>query len=250
MAVSDQTLSGDLAETFHSEREATKNQIRVALPGIVQSFDPDSVTAVVQPAIRSVETDNDGKRITNNYPLLVDVPVVFPRGGGCTLTFPVKAGDECLVIFGDRCIDFWWQSGGVQEPVDDRMHDLSDAFCIVGPQSQAQKISGISTSAAQFRSDDGSTYFEINPTTKKIKIVAPGGLDVVTPKAEFSAEVLVNGLFTFLGGLVGSAAAGVSAKITGAIEFVGTLTSNGKTIDDTHTHKDVQPGTGSSGKVN
>ncbi|EJL4307884.1 translation initiation factor IF-2, partial [Escherichia coli] len=46
MAVSDQTRSGDLAETFKSERETTKNQIRVALPGIVQSFDPDAVTAV------------------------------------------------------------------------------------------------------------------------------------------------------------------------------------------------------------
>ncbi|HHZ6134957.1 TPA: Gp138 family membrane-puncturing spike protein, partial [Escherichia coli] len=179
MALSDQTRSGDLAETFKSERDTTKNQIRVALPGIVQSFDPDAVTAVVQPAIRSVETDNDGNRVTKNYPLLVDVPVIFPRGGGCTLTFPVEAGDECLVIFADRCIDFWWQNGGIQEPVDDRMHDLSDAFCIVGPQSQARKISGINTSATQLRSDDGSTYFELNPDTGKIKIVAPGGLDVV-----------------------------------------------------------------------
>ncbi|STL39849.1 putative phage related protein [Escherichia coli] len=64
MAVSDQTRSGDLAETFKSERETTKNQIRVALPGIVQSFAPDAVTAVVQPAIRYVEIDNDGNRIT------------------------------------------------------------------------------------------------------------------------------------------------------------------------------------------
>ncbi len=55
MAISDQTRSGDLAETFKSERETTKNQIRVALPGIIQSFDPDAVTAVVQPAIRSVK---------------------------------------------------------------------------------------------------------------------------------------------------------------------------------------------------
>ena len=31
------------------------------------------------------------------------------------------------------------KSGGIQEPVDERMHDLSDAFCIVGPQSQAKK---------------------------------------------------------------------------------------------------------------
>lgn len=62
------------------------------------------------------------------------------------------------MIFADRCIDFWWQNGGVQEPVDDRVHDLSDAFCIVGPQSQAQKISGISTSAAQLRTDDGAAF--------------------------------------------------------------------------------------------
>ncbi len=62
MAVSDQTRSGDLAETFKSERETTKNQIRVALPGIIQSFDPDAVTAVVQPAIRSVEKDNTTTR--------------------------------------------------------------------------------------------------------------------------------------------------------------------------------------------
>ncbi|MGU3521591.1 Gp138 family membrane-puncturing spike protein [Enterobacteriaceae bacterium C23F] len=178
MAVSDQTRSGDLAETLKSERDTTKNQIRVAMPGIVQSFNPDAITAVVQPAIRSVETDNDGNRITKNYPLLVDVPVVFPRGGGCTLTFPVKAGDECLVIFADRCIDFWWQSGGVQEPVDDRVHDLSDAFCIVGPQSQAQKIGGISTSAVELRSDDGETKLSLNPSSGAITGTAPGGFDL------------------------------------------------------------------------
>ncbi|MCW9859726.1 hypothetical protein MP866_25315, partial [Escherichia coli] len=63
MAVSDQTRSGDLAETFKSERETTKNQIRVALPGIVQSFDPDAVTAVVQPAIRSVESKRAARTV-------------------------------------------------------------------------------------------------------------------------------------------------------------------------------------------
>lgn len=200
MAVSDQARSGDLAETFKSERETTKNQIRVALPGIVQSFDPDAVTAVVQPAIRSVEIDNDGNRVTKPYPLLVDVPVVFPRGGGCTLTFPVKAGDECLVIFADRCIDFWWQNGGVQEPVDDRVHDLSDAFCIVGPQSQAQKISGISTSAAQLRTDDGAAFVEVaaghNVTVKTpgaLAATAEGGTTITSPTITLNGDVTING---------------------------------------------------------
>ncbi|CNF48463.1 Gp138 family membrane-puncturing spike protein [Yersinia mollaretii] len=245
MTVSTDSRSGELAETLRTLQSSVSSQLRVSMPGIVQFFDADSVTCDIQIGIKG---ESGGE--STNLSVLTNVPVVFPRGGGVTMTFPIKAGDECLLIFGDRCIDFWHQSGDIQETVDERQHDLSDAFAIIGPQSQAKKISGISTSAAQFRSDDGSTYFEINPTTKKIKIVAPGGLDVVTPKAEFSAEVLVNGLFTFLGGLVGSAAAGVSAKITGAIEFVGTLTSNGKTIDDTHTHNEVQPGTGNSGKVN
>ncbi|CNH59438.1 phage baseplate assembly protein V [Yersinia intermedia] len=245
MTVSTDSRSGELAETLRTLQSSVSSQLRVSMPGIVQSFDADSVTCDIQIGIKG---ESGGE--STNLSVLTSVPVVFPRGGGVTMTFPIKSGDECLLVFGDRCIDFWHQSGDIQETVDERQHDLSDAFAIIGPQSQAKKISGISTSAAQFRSDDGSTYFEINPTTKKIKIVAPGGLDVVTPKAEFSAEVLVNGLFTFLSGLVGSAAAGISAKITGAIEFVGTLTSNGKTIDDTHTHDEVQPGTGNSGKVN
>ncbi len=81
MAVSDQTRSGDLAETFKSERDTTKNQIRVALPGIVQSFDPDAVTAVVQPAIRSV----NGERREPHYQKL-------PAAGGCAGGISARRG--------------------------------------------------------------------------------------------------------------------------------------------------------------
>lgn len=222
--------------------------LKVAMPGVIESFDPSSVTASVRPAIKGYEPGTDDGWI--ELPLLVDVPIIFPRGGGCTLTFPVKAGDECLLIFADRCIDFWWQSGGVQKPVDMRMHDLSDAFAIVGPQSQAHKISGISTSATQWRTDDGSAYFELNPTTKKIKIVAPGGLEVITPEADFSAKVTVHGLLTWMGGMVGSVVSGVASTITGAVEFIGSVKANGKVIDDTHTHGGVQRGSSNTDEVN
>ncbi|MDU5474031.1 MULTISPECIES: Gp138 family membrane-puncturing spike protein [unclassified Pantoea] len=198
MAISDQTRSGDLAEAFKSERAMVKNQLRVAMPGIVQSFDPDKVTAVIQPAIRYVETDNDGNRSTKDYPLLVDVPVIFPRGGGCTLTFPIREGDECLVVFADRCIDFWWQSGGVQEPVDPRMHDLSDAFAIVGPQSQAQKIAGISTSAVQLRTDDGASFVELTQG---------GSVNITTSLLTVNGDIQVNGAIKSTGDQV---AAGIS----------------------------------------
>ncbi|EMP5823336.1 translation initiation factor IF-2 [Klebsiella aerogenes] len=249
MPSSNETRSGSLDETFESERKVLKEQIRVALPGIIQSFDPDSVTAVVQPAIRYVERDNDGATETQDYPLLTDVPVIFPRGGGCTLTFPVKEGDECLVIFGDRCIDFWWQSGGIQEPVDDRMHDLSDAFCIVGPQSQAKKISGISTTSAQLRTDDGAAFIELSSghdvtvkTPGKLTASADGGTEITSP------EIILNGNVTINGNLSqGMGDSGGAATMLGPVTVTNDVKAGGKSLM-THTHGGVEHGNDSTGE--
>jgi len=164
--------------------------LRVSLPGIVQSFDPATCTCTVQPAIAGQGVDEKGQIQSAPLPLLTDVPLIFPRGGGCTITFPVKAGDECLVVFSDRCIDFWWQNGGVQEPVDPRQHDLSDAFAIVGPQSQAQKISGISTTSVQVRTDDGSNFIEL---------MQGGNVNITTPLLTVNGNVQVNGTVTSTG---------------------------------------------------
>ncbi|SPP31639.1 hypothetical protein ARAF_0781 [Arsenophonus endosymbiont of Aleurodicus floccissimus] len=250
MTISISERIGDQQQLFKVFSHAIFSQLRVAMPGIIQSFDASKVTCVVQPAIKGTLTDSKGNAQSMNLPLLVDVSVVFPRGGGVTMTFPIKSGDECLVVFADRCIDFWWQNGGIQEVIDPRQHDLSDAFAFIGAQSQKQKISSMITDAMQLRSDDGATYFELNPSTQQIKIVAPGGLEIVTPEAIFSERVTIKGLLSWLGGMVGSTASGVAAKITGAIKFLGTLTANGKRIDETHTHKGVKAGGDSSGEVN
>ncbi|WP_171877696.1 Gp138 family membrane-puncturing spike protein [Klebsiella pneumoniae] len=229
--------------------QAIMSAMRVSMPGIIQSFDPDAVTAVVQPAIKGAEQDESGSEVSVNLPLLVDVPVVFPRGGGCTLTFPVKAGDECLVIFADRCIDFWWQSGGIQEPVDERMHDLSDAFCIVGPQSQAKKIGGISTTAAQLRTDDGSAFIEVAAghdvtvkTSGKLTASADGGTEITSP------EIILNGNVTINGNLSqGMGESGGSATMHGPVTVTNDVTAGGKSLM-THTHAGVEHGNDSTGE--
>ena len=207
-----------------------------ALPGIVQSFDPVAMTCVVQPAIKARRTQSSGVVVTAALPLLVDCPVFFPSGGNCTLTFPVKSGDECLVVFASRCIDSWWQSGGIQEQAELRMHDLSDGFVFVGVRSQPRRIANVSTSATQLRSDDGSTFVELDPASQKVRIVAPGGFDVVAPKSTFSDQVLVQGLLTYAAGLVGSGGEGNTAQITGVFNVIGQILANGKRVDDTHTH--------------
>jgi hypothetical protein len=168
----------DYRERFHDPQEALRaalgghqSQVWTALPGIIQKVDVDKMTCEVQPAIQAQQTTPENKRIDENLPLLPDVPLHFPSGGGYTVTFPVKEGDECLVIFAARCIDNWWQEGGIQPQFELRMHDLSDAFAIPKVWSQKTKINNISTTNAQLRSDDGTRFVEIDTPNKKIRSV-------------------------------------------------------------------------------
>ena len=229
--------------------ESISAGLRVSMPGIIQSFDADAVTCVIQPAIKGFEFDNSGNKVSNTLPLLVDVPVVFPRGGGCSLTFPLAVGDECLVIFSDRCIDFWWQSGGIQEPVSDRMHHLADCFVIPGPQSQAKKISGISTTAAQLRTDDGSAFIELAAghdvtvkTPGKLTASADGGTEITSP------EIILNGNVTINGNLSqGMGDSGGIATMLGPITVSNDVTAGGKSLM-MHTHGGVEHGNDSTGE--
>jgi hypothetical protein len=211
-----------------------------ALPGIVQSFDPAAMTVVVQPAIRGQTMDSTGAKSSTALPLLPDVPVVFPSGGGCTLTFPIQQGDECLVIFASRCIDAWWQSGGVQEQAEKRMHDLSDGFAIIGPRSQPRVISSVSTTVAQLRTDDGQTYIEVDPASGGIvTIKSPNTITIDAPGVEFTGWVHT------AGDIDSDADMTATGTVTGATDVKAATISL-----KTHTHGGVQSGGSNTGAPN
>lgn len=177
-----------------------QSQIWTALPGIIQSFNPEAMTAEVQPAIQGVLSDPKTGAATNaNLPLLVDCPVHFPSAGGVSLTMPIAAGDECLIVFASRCIDAWWQQSGVQPPMVYRMHDLSDGFCLPGVKSKPRALATYSATTAQLRSDDGSTYVEIDPAGGIVNIVAPGGCNITTPELHVSGDITTGSGSTFNG---------------------------------------------------
>jgi hypothetical protein len=159
-------ILGFLAETW------------TALPGIVQSFDPQEMTVKVQSAIQVKVRPSKGNPQWTVMPPLIHCPVVFPSAGGFILTLPIQQGDEVLVVFASRCIDGWWQQGGTQaQPPELRMHDLSDGFAIPGPRGQKNLVSNISTTTAQLRTVDGQAYVELT-ADHKVNIVAPGGVNI------------------------------------------------------------------------
>jgi hypothetical protein len=175
--------------------EAMSADFWTALPGIVVSYNAVKGTCTIQPTIQAIVTDIRGKQTPVTLPLLLDVPVVYPGGGGFVATFPIQIGDEALVVFSARCIDGWWQNGGVQPQAELRMHDLSDGFAIIGPRSQARLIPNVSTSTVQLRSLDGSAYYEL-AAGHIANIVAPGGINITGP-VNITGAVTASGEGTF-----------------------------------------------------
>jgi protein gp138 len=170
----------DPEEALRTFLDGWQRKLWTAMPGIVQSFDPVDGTVAVQPAINAMVRNTQGVISSQALPQLIKCPVVNMGGGGFSVTMPIAAGDEALVVFGSRCIDSWWQSGGVQNPIEWRMHNLSDGFAIVGTRSKARALSGVSSTSMQIRSDDGDMYIEL-AAGHVTNIVAPGGVNIIGP---------------------------------------------------------------------
>jgi hypothetical protein len=164
----------DPEEVHRQVQLRAQGKLWTALPVVVLD-DSDGHVVSVQPTIMGKKLDKKTGVYTDvPMPSLgTKVPVQFASGGGFTLTHPIKKGDEGIVVFAARCIDGWWQQGGIQPQLDERYHNLSDGMFIPGIRSVPRKLSPpASPNSTQLRSDDGETYFEVAPNGA-LNLVAP-----------------------------------------------------------------------------
>ena len=208
-----------LASNIKEGIEARLKELHTSLPGIVESFDPETQTASIQPAIKRIFKTNDGDKeilTPENLPILINVPVQFPRGGGFSITFPVKKGDECLLVFCERSIDSWYTSGKISEPLSRRFHSLSDATAFVGISSSTNSIPNYSADDLQIKKDDGSVEITLfNDNSIKLK-----GTTVT-----IDANLVVNGTVDSTGDI----------NSDGTIEAATDVKGGGKSLLN-HTH--------------
>lgn len=124
----------DLYGNNITERDRLKDDtmfnLRCCIPCIVQSYNSENGTIECQPAIRERIINQNEEIEYRNIPLLINVPIAFPSSGNWQISFPISKGDECLVFFSDLSIDNFWLKGNVQNPIEDRRHDLSDGIAI------------------------------------------------------------------------------------------------------------------------
>lgn len=135
-----QQSDNEVKDVIKSWMQEGIDQVHTALPAVVKEYDAENNKAKVQP-VGNYKV-KDGADLP--FPIIHDVPVVFPMGMGGTagMTFPVVPGDGCLVIFSESQMDDFLNEGYDSEDL--RTHDMRDAICIPGlyaPQVSASRAS-------------------------------------------------------------------------------------------------------------
>lgn len=250
MSYIDPTYQNPVPPSMTALLEAVKREVKKAINavriGIIQGFDiggagvAATVTVkIAQQQVTSIQAD--GTRTLAEYPVLLKVPVYFPAGGGYTLTFPIAAGDECIILFNDREIDNWLINGGGTAPTSGRVHDLSDGMALVGLRSNPRALTGISTTTTQLRSDDGHNYVEVAAgivninATVKINLTAPQ-VNIIATETNITGIIDVenqNGSLT-------------PCTVHGDIITDGDVVADGVSLHN-HIHSGVQTGGGDTG---
>lgn len=192
-----QRLTPEIAP-FKSLEARVYDYLRVAQPAVVVAFHADANTVDVQLVMNDVSQQNVN---APNFPVnmqqsatpvavLQDLPVIFPSAGGWSVTFPIAAGDECLVIFADVDFDSWFESGynpnGGNTPQNPSLkHSFSNGCAIFGVRSLPNALADWSTSSMQVRNEDGSVVIDLS--ADGVKITGAFGCNGATPQTPYAS---------------------------------------------------------------
>lgn len=125
----------DLSDLLKALKRDVLQTLNCHALATVQSFDSAANTVVAKINYQQtyLQKDSTGyKQVYVDYPILIDVPVIFLCGGTSSLTFPVTQGDQCLILFNDRSISKWTAGARTGPTGSTRLHSLADGIALIG----------------------------------------------------------------------------------------------------------------------
>ena len=130
------------AEILRANNAALRAGLHTSMPGVIQSYDPATKTADVRPVIRTpmYEPETGLEMEAEELPVIPNVPVSFPRGGGWHLSFPLAAGDHVTLVFSESATGQWRSTGEVSDPGDVRRHSLGYPTAFLGAHPDAEVL--------------------------------------------------------------------------------------------------------------
>ena len=133
-------------------RELMKG-VFTSVPGHVLTFDP--ITQLAQVQVGIVRVDINDAEFTLKP--IIEVPVHFP-GGDYSVEYQVDSGCEGDILFSQRCIDGWVQSGGVAANPIGRFHNMQDAMFLPGFRSQPNVLPDFQNNGVRMRNRAGTQF--------------------------------------------------------------------------------------------
>jgi len=195
-----------LDELINRAVRKAMRETRVAMPARIVSYNAGTRRAQVQ--ILQPDRTEDGQQIPQ--PIVTEVPVFMPIGGGASITTPIGAGDTGIVMFADQDIGGWVADGDTSGTDSGRRHSLNDAMFMPGDGRSAADASNVIITFG------GAT----------IKITPGGDVDIDAP-----------------GNVSISSAGDVTISAGGAVDIQSAdLTHNGVNVGDDHVHGGITPG--------
>lgn len=129
-------------------------ELRVCLPGRIETYDPETHLASIQPLIKRKFYGQDRAEL---LPIVNRVPIIHPRTAKALIRLPVASGDIVTIIFADRSIEPWLQGNGAEaEALDTRQHHLSDAYALLGGYPEGNPITANNPDALEIVVAEGT----------------------------------------------------------------------------------------------
>lgn len=128
-------MTETFAETVREILESFSGDLHVAIPGVVESYDVDTLTANVRPGLKRYvpARDDEAEDRTEPLPVLPGVPVIWPFGGGLFVHGGLQHGDSVLLVICSADPGAWRASDGSQvDPSHPLRHGLGGAVAIPG----------------------------------------------------------------------------------------------------------------------
>lgn len=124
-----------IAETMREILESFSGDLHVAIPGVVESYNVATLTADIRPGLKRYvpSRDDEAEDRTEPLPVLPDVPVIWPFGGGLFVHGGLDRGDSVLLVICSTDPGAWRASDGSQvDPSHPLRHGLGGAVAIPG----------------------------------------------------------------------------------------------------------------------
>lgn len=251
-------------------------QYSIIFPARIVTYDAATQTAEILVCAERITNNSNKSNVIEKRKSIKGVPVHTPSGGGWALTFPIKPGEPCLIMFSQVGYDHWFyedkdeagEFASLPQPWLMRQFNEDDGFAFVGLNNLKRTVPSYDAANSQWRgvdptkqvislNDDTSIEItsnisvtinapsvEVNCATAAVNATA--SVDVVTPVVTIDAPVTnmtgvlnVSGVTT-TGGIV--VAGGAAANMgSGSLTHSGPMTSSGSIAVnginlETHTH--------------